>query len=125
MRPLKNNRLLGRGDIDHYRMEKQYINRDGDSVWGILDANLIRNNNFEPIYFLGSVKNITERKKMENSLYEKNVELEHILNSIPEAMMYTDSKRNIRRVNRAFTRIFGYEGKRGHRKEYPGTVQVS
>ena len=61
---------LGRGEIEHFRMEKRFRHRDGHTVHGILDANLIRNEDGVPLYFLGSVVDITERKELEQQLLQ-------------------------------------------------------
>lgn len=65
---IEKQRMLQYGEIDHYRMEKQFIHRDGHTVYAIQDANLIRGLDDEPIYFLGTVVDITDRKKAENDL---------------------------------------------------------
>ncbi len=67
---LEKQRKLGKGEIEHYRMEKAFIHKDGHTVDGILDANLIRDIYGKPLYFIGSVVNITERKQMEENLRE-------------------------------------------------------
>ncbi|MDZ7666100.1 MAG: PAS domain S-box protein [Desulfotignum sp.] len=54
---------LASGKIDHYRMEKKFIHKKGQTVHAILDANLIRDVSGNAIYFLGSVVDITERKQ--------------------------------------------------------------
>ncbi len=59
---------LASGQIDHYRMEKQFLHKDGFTIYGILDANLIRSGDEKPLYFLGSVLDISQRKQMEVDL---------------------------------------------------------
>lgn len=65
---LEKQRRLAAGEIDHYRLEKQFIHKNGSVIHGILDANLVRNNAGRPLYFLGSVLDITERKRMEERI---------------------------------------------------------
>ena len=65
---LKKQSLLGKGEIDHFRMEKRFIHKSGQDVYGILDANLVRNAKGRPIYFLGSVLDVTELKGIEARL---------------------------------------------------------
>ncbi|MCF8053189.1 MAG: PAS domain S-box protein [Desulfobacterales bacterium] len=62
---LANQERLKKGEIDHYRMEKSFNHKDGHTVWGILDANIIRDGAGNPAYFLGSVVDITDRKRTE------------------------------------------------------------
>jgi len=72
---LQQQHLLGAGRIDHYRMEKIFIHKNGGVVYGILDANLIRDSRGNPSYFLGSVLDITERRKAEKALAENEERL--------------------------------------------------
>ncbi len=64
----KKQQLLAEGKIDHYRMEKPFIHKNGNKIYGLLDANLIRDAKGKPAYFLGSVVDITDRKKAEQAL---------------------------------------------------------
>jgi len=74
---LKLQAQLTRGDIDHYRMERKFIHRKGHTLYGLLDANLIRNEAGKPLHFLGTVVDINERKQAEEEL--KASELKHRL----------------------------------------------
>jgi PAS domain S-box-containing protein len=67
---LEKQRQLGRGEIDHFRLEKGFIHKAGHTVYGILDANLIRDREGKPEYFLGSVVDTTQRKELEQQLLQ-------------------------------------------------------
>ena len=69
---LRRQAQLARGELDHYQMEKKFIHKQGHTVYGILDANLIRGADDAPRYFLGSVLDITARKRMEEELHWKS-----------------------------------------------------
>ncbi|MFP4418296.1 MAG: PAS domain-containing hybrid sensor histidine kinase/response regulator [Fibrobacterota bacterium] len=67
----KNLDMLSRlvsGEIQHVRMEKQYIHKSGVPVYGILDVNLFREADDQPPYFIASFLDITERKHAELKL---------------------------------------------------------
>ncbi len=51
---------------------------------------------------------ITERKQAEERQKNLATELEEILDSLPDAVVYADTDRRIKKVNPSFTRIFGY-----------------
>jgi PAS domain S-box-containing protein len=72
---LRKQAQLARGELDHYQMEKQFIHKQGQTIHGILDANLIRDASGNPAYFLGSVVDITERKQAETQRNEQLTEL--------------------------------------------------
>jgi two-component system, cell cycle sensor histidine kinase and response regulator CckA len=54
-------------------------------------------------------RDITQRKEAEERYQNITTEMEGILNSLPDAVIYADTERVIRKVNPAFTRIFGYQ----------------
>jgi PAS domain S-box-containing protein len=61
---------LVNGEIDEYTLEKRYIHKQGHHVWVNLTVALIRSVTPDgqlgiPQYFLGAVKDITDRKQLE------------------------------------------------------------
>jgi PAS domain S-box-containing protein len=62
---LREQSRLVSGEIDHFEMEKAFVHKDGHVVHGILDACLVRTDRGEPAYCLGSVVDITERRRAE------------------------------------------------------------
>ncbi|MBN2724196.1 MAG: PAS domain S-box protein [Deltaproteobacteria bacterium] len=67
--------LLTKGEIDHYRMEKQFIHKNGRTLHGIIDAIILRDQQGKPSYTLGSVLDISEMKQTENALRESESKL--------------------------------------------------
>ncbi len=57
----------------------------------------------------GTVQDVTERKLAEARYQNIATELKEILDSLPDAVIYADTDRVIRKVNPAFTRMFGYQ----------------
>ncbi|MFH1135468.1 MAG: PAS domain S-box protein [Pseudomonadota bacterium] len=62
---LRRQRQLAVGEIEHFRMEKAFIHKSGRIIHGLLDANLVRGVDGLPKYFLGSVVDITDVKRVE------------------------------------------------------------
>ncbi len=59
------------GETSSYRIEKRYIRKDGTIIWGNLTAGvLIRKPSGEPNYFVSVLEDITEKKKMEETLLQ-------------------------------------------------------
>jgi PAS domain S-box-containing protein len=56
------------------RFEERYVHKDGHVLWGDVNTFLLRENG-KPIYFITHIQDITERKKMEESLRRKGAEL--------------------------------------------------
>ncbi|MDR3553745.1 MAG: PAS domain S-box protein [Syntrophobacteraceae bacterium] len=65
---LEKQAALVRGEIDHFEMEKSFVHKKGHTVYGLLKTNLIRNSAGDPIYSIGSVLDITDRKHAEEAL---------------------------------------------------------
>ena len=58
------------GEIDHYEMDKRYLRKDGKVVWIRLVSRLAKTASGEPLYFLPTMQDITERKLAEERLRE-------------------------------------------------------
>ncbi len=75
-------RQLVEGKISTYQMEKRLFRKNGDMLYGLLAATLIRDAAGTPLYCIGMVKDITQRKQAEEqlraSLQEKEVLLKEI-----------------------------------------------
>lgn len=56
------------GEITTYQMEKRYIKKNGDIVWILLSASLLRDANNNPLYFISQIQNIDARKRAEQEL---------------------------------------------------------
>jgi PAS domain S-box-containing protein len=65
------------GQRQSYRVEKRYIRRGGGTVWAEVTVSLVRGDDGEPLYTIGMVQDLTERKRVEALLQEQAIELEH------------------------------------------------
>lgn len=66
-------RSLFRGEIPYYQIEKRYLRKDGRQIWGHLTASVIRDRAGRPIYGLGMVEDITDRKLAEQRAQEASL----------------------------------------------------
>ena len=58
---------LFRGEIPSFGMEKRYVKKDGTIIWVRLSASLVRDDEGIPLYGLGMVEDINERRLAEES----------------------------------------------------------
>jgi PAS domain S-box-containing protein len=57
-------RLLS-GEIDHFSMSKRFVHKDGHIVWTQVAVSLVRDKNNKPLFVVGIVEDITDRKQGE------------------------------------------------------------
>ncbi len=62
------------GKRDSFNIEKRVIRKDGSIVWGKLISTLVKDENGKPLFTIGMLEDITERKQSEQK--EKSVQLE-------------------------------------------------
>jgi PAS domain S-box-containing protein len=61
---------LTAGRTDYFRMEKRYLHKSGQVIWGRLAMSLFRNEAGEPQYGIGMVENISAQKQAEAEVAE-------------------------------------------------------
>jgi PAS domain S-box-containing protein len=66
------------GKHDHYHLEKRYRRKDGALVWGDLTVYIVRDDRGQPMFSIGMVQDITDRKRAEEALQEARAELAHV-----------------------------------------------
>lgn len=66
-----------------YRREKRYQRPDGSLVWGQVTTALARDERGQPLYFVATVEDITERKASEQALREREALLSSMGKFVP------------------------------------------
>jgi PAS domain S-box-containing protein len=85
---------LKNGEISSFQLEKTFIHKNGQSVYGLLNACVIKNIYDKPIYFLGSVQDITEKKIAERALIKSERELKKVQEITHIGSWYLDIETN-------------------------------
>ncbi len=67
-------RALAKGEIPQIKLEKQYVKKNGQLLWGSLISTAIRDDDGKVIYYLAMIQDITEHKKAEEALKRQNLE---------------------------------------------------
>lgn len=65
---LKYVKQLYDGEITFYQMEKRYIRKDKKITWILLIGSVIRNEKGIPLYYIGQIQDINDKKKTEEEL---------------------------------------------------------
>ena len=98
------NRVIS-GEIDSYTIEKRYIHKNGKVVWVELYSNVHRDETGEVIYAIGSIVDITDRKKSQEDLHKAKTFLENTIKQSPFAMWISDKNGNIIKTNPALCKF--------------------
>jgi diguanylate cyclase (GGDEF)-like protein/PAS domain S-box-containing protein len=59
---------LSSSDAGGYQMEKRYVHSEGHEVWVSVSASCVRDEQGEPLYFIGQVEDIHERRALRERL---------------------------------------------------------
>ncbi|MDH5391788.1 MAG: transporter substrate-binding protein [Gammaproteobacteria bacterium] len=88
--------------------EISYAKKQGDAIWCFATVTTFTH----PVYgevWLAVNRDITEEKKSKNEIEQNRARFESMFEAIPDAVIYADTDRKIRLVNKAAVKLFGYE----------------
>jgi PAS domain S-box-containing protein len=90
-------------------MEKRYIRKDGNIVWGNLHVALIRHDLSKRQTIIGMVSDITEKKNMELKIKQSEKKYKNLTDSINDIFFALDKELNFTYVNKACGRLFNID----------------
>jgi diguanylate cyclase (GGDEF)-like protein/PAS domain S-box-containing protein len=76
------------GDIDRFYMEKRYHHADGHVVWVTVNTSCIRDDAGRPVYLIGQIDDVTERREMRERLAHAAVHDQ--LTGLPNRVLFMD-----------------------------------
>lgn len=76
------------GEIANYSIEKRYLRKDGEIVWGNLTVALVRHGDGRPNYFISVIVDITERKNTDQELQAYRQHLEEMVDDRTEQLRH-------------------------------------
>ncbi len=88
--------------------ESQIRKKDGTIIWISENARVVRGADGEPLYYEGTVVDITARKRAEEELATQRAYFTQLFANSPQAIALIDMHRNIVDANKAFEALFGY-----------------
>jgi PAS domain S-box-containing protein len=98
------------GTLSHYDMEKRYIHKGGNIVWGLLSVSLVRSPAGQSMYFVSQIQDITERKLAERRLVESELRYRTVADLVPGFVfegVVRDGNAYPIWVSDGFKRVFG------------------
>ena len=104
---VRRDRMLA-GEIQFFQEEKRYLHKDGRLLWGLTNVSLVRGRSGEPLYYVGQVQNVTDRKRAEAERDALLSRLQLQLQRMPLAYVLFDADFRITDWNPAAEQTFGY-----------------
>jgi PAS domain S-box-containing protein len=97
---------LAAGQRDQYQLEKRYLRKDGQVLWGRLNMSLVRTPTGEPDFTVALLEDITARKKAQAALEESEARYRSLVELSPDAIL-VHARGRIIFVNQAGCKLFG------------------
>ncbi|MBX7151838.1 PAS domain S-box protein [bacterium] len=105
---LANLDALTNQQIDSYQMEKRYLHRNGTIVWGRLSVTLVLDRDNKPFYYVAQVEDITEQKRMAESLCESEMYFRSLIENAQDLITVINLDGTIRYNSPSVTRLLGF-----------------
>lgn len=102
-------KLIESGSVNDY--ELKLLSKDGSVIETSASGNLVYDKNGKFKGVEGLLRNITERKRAEEELQAREAYLNHLIDGAQEAIVMADNEGKARRINKEFTKLFGYTQK--------------
>ena len=64
------NKKMQKGETESFSIEKRYLKKNGDTLWVNVTASQIRDKSGKPLYSMGIIEDITERRQLEKKREE-------------------------------------------------------
>jgi PAS domain S-box-containing protein len=90
------------GKRDNYQVDKRYIRKDGQIIWGRLTVSLLRQLDQNPSHYVAMVEEITDHKRAEMELQQSEERWRSLAENAPDVILTVDPSGNIRYANRGF-----------------------
>ncbi|MGL5495596.1 MAG: putative bifunctional diguanylate cyclase/phosphodiesterase, partial [Aeromonas sobria] len=97
---------IHRGECSRFTLEKRYLRKGGEILWGRVTVTLINDEQQQPDYLMVLLENIDPLKR-----HAEQLKLSHrVYDNLSEAILVCDADSRIISVNPAFEQITGYSG---------------
>jgi two-component system, cell cycle sensor histidine kinase and response regulator CckA len=96
------------GKREHYEIEKRFVKKNRELLWGSLTVSLVKDRDGLPMYAVGMVQDVTERKEAERALRESEERFRQIAETIDEVFWISDAASpQTYYVSPAYERVWG------------------
>lgn len=99
------------GEIKSFQLEKRYIRKDKEVVWVYLNCSGVYDTEGRLLHFLTYIKDITDRKRAEQSLKDSENKWRSIIETVPIGIAISTVDGRVLDINTAAWKILGYDSK--------------
>ena len=96
---------------DNFYLEKRCQNAAGNTLWVFMSVAVVRKNNGKVLHFVVHIQDITERKRQEAKLLEREHFLRTLSECLPGLVSYWDTNLHCQFANQNHTKWIGIEAK--------------
>lgn len=96
------------GEINHLEIEKRFVAKTGEIVWGNVHSSFLRDRDGKPLVRIAIVENITPRKHAETALRQSEERLRALMQNANDAVVISDSDGNFTYCSPSVARMFYY-----------------
>ncbi len=97
------------GIKESYQLEKRYQHKDGNYIWVVLAASMVKDVNGNPIYFVAQITDISHKKAAEEKLQNTLIHLNSILQGSSQvSIIGTNLTGSITSFNKGAENLLGY-----------------
>lgn len=95
--------------IKTYKIEKRYIHKNGNIVYGLISVSLLRDATGKPLYFIAQINDITENIEAKEALEKSLKDLQTVMNATTQvAIIETNLDGVITKFNKGAQNLLGY-----------------
>lgn len=96
------------GRVDYYQSERRYIRKNGEIFWAHVTMSCVRNANNTPLYIIGMVLDIDDRKRAQLELRQSEARFRAIFENVAIGVAIMSLERKPLAVNPVVEQITGY-----------------
>ncbi|MBA4417930.1 MAG: hypothetical protein C0392_08480 [Syntrophus sp. (in: bacteria)] len=97
-----------RGYVENF--EHKIRRKDGSTIWVLINARAVRDEDGKALYYEGTHEDITERKHTQEKLYESEKRFQDILQFFPDPTLVIDREGRVTAWNLALEELTGVKG---------------
>ncbi len=99
---------LSSGSIERTKFEKRYLHKKGNTIWVIIAATMLYDNEGSPLYYVSQIEDITKRKEIENDLILSEKKYRTIFENVQDVFYQTDQNGMVIEISPSIEKYSGY-----------------